>query len=583
MCQSHVGTRQHCHGSHGTARRDTAFSRGPSTSHWDTLQNVDFTPADSTLMGGNLVFPINSNAWSITNILSVGAFYGQQLSDFRFNDQYALPDIARDLMEYLGLDPVSTDEPVLKLHDIENAAVTSCQMEQMKSLRANIDTTADVTCKIEYHGWLDPFNVAVHLHLIPGSAGYERHPDLPNLLSNAMDPTDDNIRAAGLVEVQLLNDTRLVAESALNSLSIAPIKILIHITLLGMLVSGRGSGFIFSFELQNSVSSRIKIAANAVGIKLATGCIMHQYSTLTSIHDQSAAWTGMGSSLSTLAQQLKLPTSALATFSILTYLSAISILHATIPALVSAEIFNMTTLSAVDVNASQNGTAQTIRIAEVNATGFNISCGYLAGSNTVLDATKHHWIYNVSFTTINGWVVVPAPGPDIITFYAMTNSSPSAYPEQPGSVIVYTTSPVVDSTGHTGFPVTLTEGRVNPNIAGLEFLLCSKVLVSQTVAVEGGSRLIDPSTLKPTLTMTLLEGDFVPLLDNPPPQAGIGPIMDGPFGGTFVTSGIDEYYFPAPPDFRWLILPRHLMEQLGLRWRAKDGRTIWRDTCHLWH
>ncbi|KAF8144703.1 hypothetical protein K438DRAFT_1782665 [Mycena galopus ATCC 62051] len=29
MCQSHVGTRQHCHGSHGTARRDTAFSRGP--------------------------------------------------------------------------------------------------------------------------------------------------------------------------------------------------------------------------------------------------------------------------------------------------------------------------------------------------------------------------------------------------------------------------------------------------------------------------------------------------------------------------------------------------------------------------
>ncbi|KAJ7736463.1 hypothetical protein B0H16DRAFT_1764070 [Mycena metata] len=27
--QPHVGTRQHCHGSHGTARRDTAFSRGP--------------------------------------------------------------------------------------------------------------------------------------------------------------------------------------------------------------------------------------------------------------------------------------------------------------------------------------------------------------------------------------------------------------------------------------------------------------------------------------------------------------------------------------------------------------------------
>ncbi|KAJ7719651.1 hypothetical protein B0H16DRAFT_1474790 [Mycena metata] len=30
MFQPHVGTRQHWHGSHGTARRDTAFSRGPN-------------------------------------------------------------------------------------------------------------------------------------------------------------------------------------------------------------------------------------------------------------------------------------------------------------------------------------------------------------------------------------------------------------------------------------------------------------------------------------------------------------------------------------------------------------------------
>jgi hypothetical protein len=83
--------------------------------------------------------------------------------------------------------------------------------------------------------------------------------------------------------------------------------------------------------------------------RLAIGCTMQKYLTLTSIHDQSSAWSGVGSSLSVLANQFGLPASALTTLSIFTYLSAISVLHATTPALVSAEIFNLTTSSTVTV------------------------------------------------------------------------------------------------------------------------------------------------------------------------------------------------------------------------------------------
>jgi hypothetical protein len=44
----------------------------------------------------------------------------------------------------------------------------------------------------------------------------------------------------------------------------------------------------------------------------------------------------------------------------------------------------------------------------------------------------------------------------------------------------------------------------------------------------------------------------VELLNHPPPLAGIGPVLDGSFGGKFTTSGIDEYALFAPSDFVWI-------------------------------
>ncbi|KAJ7128681.1 hypothetical protein C8R44DRAFT_733006 [Mycena epipterygia] len=599
-------------------------------SSWRTLSAVDFPPQNSTPIGGN------KSEW-----------VKFMITNYRITDLFT--NIEEYLMQYLNLDPLSTDVSVLKIHNIENVlstllatsfwigghtvegvppilAVDNTTLSQQQQLLARLNANPVTAAK----GSIESIGLLQTIWLC------QRYPNHPNLFQNVVDPTDSNLQKAGLVKVQLSDDTflgpevaqghlyrnggiptknlqlssenHLHADSSTSSLIqqspdtltkhhylktismiLHVLLVLVHATLLGMLLSGKGHGIIFPLQLQSIVSSGIKVAANTLGTV--------------------SAWAGIGSSLSTLSQQFALPVSASTTLWILGYLSAISALHATTPALVSVEIFNLTVSSMVDIkgipqwNSSNhtdtlsymenlspgflpwlrtldqsktlglfNGSLYNVLIdsfpgsgtAVVNATGFNISCGYLPGINTELNTTTSsptgEGFYNISFTTMNGWVVVPAPGPDIITLYAMTNSSPSAYPELSGSIIVYTTSTVIDSSGQTGSPATLTQGRVNPNVPGLQFLQCFKILVSQQVTVQAGSGTIIPLSLQPTVyknhsnweshdvvasgstDTTLLGGDaWVQLLATPEPRGGIGPVLNGTFGGYFTSSGLDTY------------------------------------------
>jgi predicted lipase len=114
----------------------------------------------------------------------------------------------------------------------------------------------------------------------------QQHPNHPNLVDNVVEPTDNNLRQAGLVKVKLYNHTSATEHPIEDKLGVPtaqsdPTKghslkaismtlhiflVLIHLTLLGMLLSGRGSGFVFPFQLQNIVSFRIKLVANTIGI-----------------------------------------------------------------------------------------------------------------------------------------------------------------------------------------------------------------------------------------------------------------------------------------------------------------------------
>jgi hypothetical protein len=70
--------------------------------------------------------------------------------------------------------------------------------------------------------------------------------------------------------------------------------------------------------------------------------------TVTATHDQVLSWAGIGSALSTLYSQLAIPATISGTLCVAGYLTAISLLHITTPALFSVQIFNNTILEDVE-------------------------------------------------------------------------------------------------------------------------------------------------------------------------------------------------------------------------------------------
>ena len=64
--------------------------------------------------------------------------------------------------------------------------------------------------------------------------------------------------------------------------------------------------------------------------------------TLTAVHDKTAAWLGLGSALSSLHAQARLPAAVGGVFCITTYLSCIFALHISIPGLFHVVPYNET-------------------------------------------------------------------------------------------------------------------------------------------------------------------------------------------------------------------------------------------------
>ncbi|KAJ7892193.1 hypothetical protein B0H13DRAFT_1886842 [Mycena leptocephala] len=210
---------------------------------------------------------------------------------------------------------------------------------------------------------------------------YRDQPGHLGLWNNIQYPTENELRRAGLVKIQLSNAGEIrikprgdlcpyllspalstdsfVAEahsSAKNYLARIRITlhillVLIHLTLLGISLSETEHTVVFSARLQGAVSFWGKVATTAVGTRVAISHAIQTYSTVTSTHDRLSAWAGIGSSLSTLSNQLAVPASVFGTLSIFGYLSAISILHVTTPSLFSAEIFNLS-ISTIAVTRS---------------------------------------------------------------------------------------------------------------------------------------------------------------------------------------------------------------------------------------
>jgi hypothetical protein len=68
---------------------------------------------------------------------------------------------------------------------------------------------------------------------------------------------------------------------------------------------------------------------------------------LTTIHDISGAWAGLGSALSNVWQQIRIPASWWAISAVTVYLTSISVLHVTSSSLLQFQTFNTSTATSV--------------------------------------------------------------------------------------------------------------------------------------------------------------------------------------------------------------------------------------------
>ncbi|KAJ7331076.1 hypothetical protein DFH08DRAFT_940256 [Mycena albidolilacea] len=335
--------------------------------------------------------------------------------------------------------------------------------------------------------------------------------------------------------------------------------ILLHISLVVMSVvlvwltmARKEHNITFSIDYQEIVSFWCRIVTTVFATRSAILHSTKQFCTLTEMHDQISAWGGIGAAVSILYTQVTLPSSFLRIFWICLYLSTISVLNVTTPALVSVESFNFSISTTVKTQSipqwSTSGDRSTLlllqnnaaflpwidhldqakklglskgslydvmveaypgsEMADISAMGFNISCGYIP---SVLIKEVHPEslgmplgagvpLYNISF---------PTEGLNTIVM-GNTNLTANEEKSEPDktlekivnpklevpadSIILYTQNPISDTNGKIGHAVKL------PNLnVTLQFLQCSDSVVLQMGKVDTGSRKIIPNSLHPTV------------------------------------------------------------------------------------
>ncbi|KAF7349135.1 Retrovirus-related Pol polyprotein from transposon TNT 1-94 [Mycena venus] len=135
------------------------------------------------------------------------------------------------------------------------------------------------------------------------------------------------------------------------------VLVLVHIAVLISAIRHWEHRFTFLIEHQTTVSFWTAVVTQSFGTiysavlvfltqKLALQRRMG-LKTLTAVHDSISAWAGLGSALATLFNQVYVPASVLGTLSIVGYLGCISVLHISIPAILSVEAFSRTASVAI--------------------------------------------------------------------------------------------------------------------------------------------------------------------------------------------------------------------------------------------
>ncbi|KAG1873980.1 hypothetical protein F4604DRAFT_1766368 [Suillus subluteus] len=164
---------------------------------------------------------------------------------------------------------------------------------------------------------------------------------------------------------------------------------------------------------------------------------------LTTIHDISSAWAGLGSALSSVWKQTHISASLSATTAVTTYLVCISVLHVTSSTLLQFQTFNSsittnisTTLGWVDVSSTtENPVAITGSLPAISRFPGLVSAGI--SNNTVYDTLQTSSV--VGRATVNATTITSSCGLLPNVTYSRNNNTATA-PLGSGNVMVMTAS-----------------------------------------------------------------------------------------------------------------------------------------------
>ncbi|KAJ7692092.1 hypothetical protein B0H17DRAFT_1061878 [Mycena rosella] len=346
----------------------------------------------------------------------------------------------------------------------------------------------------------------------------------------------------------------------------------IHLALLGLRSRGWEHRFIFSLERQSTVSLIITVITTAFGTiysallvfvtqTLSTRRSVRRDQTLTAIHDTAAAWSGIGSAVLHLWNQTVVSGSVFGVLSALLYLGSVLVLHITTPALFSVQTFSSTrevpvgarSLPAFNVS-DDNVTSEVIGnfgilyaagslyslpsivrgnksvglyegtlydVLEdntgvgnvtVNATGFNITCGYSNITNSVFqpfdDNNDGTGVWDVYLGASDADMHVVQN-----TQLGVISSRLVSDPLDEAAVLLYSTIPIIDSSGNAAH-VTQLPSNFAPSISAragapaippsppptIQILKCSQTLVAQKAVVDAQTHQLQ--SVEPNITKT---------------------------------------------------------------------------------
>ncbi|KAJ7759900.1 hypothetical protein B0H16DRAFT_1532953 [Mycena metata] len=329
----------------------------------------------------------------------------------------------------------------------------------------------------------------------------------------------------------------------LLSLILHVTMIVLHLVLLAVWSRRLEHRLIFQLEYQTTTKFFITAIATAfrtiysalLVLVTQTLCMKRSLQmdrTLTAIHDNAAAWAGIGSAALQLWRQKAVPATTIGVLSTLLYLGNIMLLHITIPGLFSLETFNSSqsvpvvtqSLPAYNWTSDSDGIARQAPLAGyaqgslyflpsilgstasiglhggtlydvpganrgtgamfVNATGFNITCGLptqvdvkFSWTPTESSANTSVWWLSLdgdNYTSHDYGIFTTQPG---MISTALSAEGPS------NAIVLYSTLPIIDTNQRNGFWVQLTP-PMNNSLSSIQVLKCWQSLVPQTAVVD---------------------------------------------------------------------------------------------------